>query len=166
MTADQIDAYGLLAEALAHRVYDKAGTFDSELTMTERIFCHDAMSTFEYAADYLEALKILKSLGGWEYTFLVEPSDAKRTAEMNKDFGPTFDDLLAEFIYWHTDFGSLIWRLSDEINVPFEPDESMRAIMDSLVKLDYAVLAQGKYLWTDRTAFLNVGGRNVLRYAR
>jgi hypothetical protein len=166
MTADQINAYGLLAEALTHRAYDKAGTFGSELPTTTRVYCHDGMSTFENVVDCLEVLTILKSLGGWEYTFLVEPGDAKRTAEINKDFGPTLDDLLAVFLDWHADYGSLIWRLSDEINVPFDPGDSMRAIMDSLVKLDYAALTQGKYLWTDRAVSLNVWGRNVLRYAR
>ena len=62
MIADQINAYGLVAEALTHRAYDKAGTFDPELPTTETIYCHDGMSTFENVADCLEVLNIFGRL--------------------------------------------------------------------------------------------------------
>lgn len=156
MNETEQHAYGQMAQALAWHADGWAKGWDFKFPgVSDPIYHHLSDSTFEGVADCLWKLKVFRALDardGWAFHFVLncELNDAYRVAIANREFGPSFGELLYTLIYLFGDYGTEYWGFSTQRGVPFGKDGRLTPLLDALVPLGYLENSEAGYIWTDR----------------
>jgi len=158
MNKAELNAYGQMAQALAHHADGWVKSWDFKFPGTsEPVYHHLSDSTFEGVADCLWKLKIFRALdeqngGAANFVFDCKLEDAFSIAIANCNAGPSFEELLYALIYLFGDYGTQYWGFSTRRGLAFGRDGRLTPVLDALVPLQYVRSSEAGYIWTERVA--------------
>jgi hypothetical protein len=155
MDAKKLEAYCSIVHAISEHAREKARHDDAHLrkyyphlASNEIIYSNDYMSTFEAVADALDRLDTMKPLDRCCSLFTCEPQQVYELAKANWSSGPSFSELLKEFIELFGEFGADYWGFGTSADIPFKPkSETLTTAMNALVSVGYAEQLGDSYRW-------------------
>jgi hypothetical protein len=164
MDRPELHAYCQMAQAMANFVFNQAKRQTERdehrvardprfAGVLQPIYFHDYMSVFENTADNLARLGILSEIDHRPYyAFRCDVSDSSASAERNWRTGPSFEELLINFINLFGEFGTDYWGFSTSRNSPFGIDSRLSSTLDALASIGYLSKTDEGYVWTDLAA--------------
>ena len=164
MDGPQLQAYCQMAQAMARFVFDMA-TWQTEVDFAKiagdpkfagvqrPIFWHISTSIFENATDDLAKLAILSEVSRAHYTFCCDWNNSLVLAERNWQAGPSFEEILINFINLFGEYGPL-WGggFSTSRDTPFGINSRLAPAVDALAAIGYLSKADEGYVWNDVVA--------------
>ncbi|WP_454813744.1 hypothetical protein [Labrys neptuniae] len=168
------EIYGKIAEFFTQRVADVYGgeTFvqhSTNILIQAPYFYHISMSEYEYMADYLWRLGILRPLderNGWAYHFKLTcpPDGAAEVALRNSSKGPSFARFLAFYLKYRRHHGRLnkpkisAFFSADEIYFWLEIDEI--PLFELIAGVGHVTQADEHFIATEKVMpLLDHGGK-------
>jgi hypothetical protein len=116
MTANELDAYGKIAHAMAIALFEFIDPRDlpptNELELSPPYFYTYSMSNFEYAAEILWRLNIFRSLDkdnrfGVFFIFNCDLADVPVVATRSAEGGPSLERLIWAYFYLRSEYSRL-----------------------------------------------------------
>jgi hypothetical protein len=166
MSKDELRAYGAVAQALADNAFDMASNDDAsdQFPGLGPIYYHYSMSTFEWTAQTLWRLKILRPVdmvaNNWAHLFAFncELRDAGDVAITNFKSGPLLRKLIENFLYLYDDY-SPVTGFSSAANQWFGAGSPLEPTFEALVAIGYLEKSSEGYRWTSlaTTAMYSTG---------
>lgn len=155
MSAAEVRAYGEVAQALANHAYGmaemekwKPGQFPG---VPRPIYWHYCSSAFEWTAESLRLLKILRPIDGVMsqfFAFECDLSDARIVAIRNAESGPHLSELIENLIYLIGEYGTAYYGFSTELHKPFGAKGRLASTLESLAALGYLDESADGFTWT------------------
>lgn len=159
MDRKKLEAYCSIISAMSEHARGKAAGHDNayfrkyypHLASNEIVYSNDYMSTFEAVAEALCRLGIMKPLDRSCSIFICEPQQDYELAQANWSSGPSFSELLKEFVELFGEFGADFWGFGTSADTPFKPkSRTLATAMNALAAVGYAEHVGDSYRWTGK----------------
>lgn len=160
MSDAELTAYGAISSALAEHAFAMASRDDAsgQFPGLGPIYYHLSMSNFEWTAETLWRLKILRPVdqvkNDWAYYFAFncDPGDANSVAIDNWKSGPLLRKLIENFIYLFNDFGTAYWGFSSARDEWFGAHSWLEPVFEALAAIGYLDRSSQGFRWTSLAA--------------
>lgn len=159
MDGKKLEAYCSIVSAVSEHARRKAADHDNayfrkyypDLASNQIIYSNDYMSTFEAVAEALYRLGIMRPLDRCCSIFICEPQQDFELAQANWSSGPSFSELLKEFVELFGEFGADYWGFGTAAETAFKPKwRTLTMAMNALASVGYAEQVGDSYRWTGK----------------
>lgn len=156
MSDAELHAYGDIAQALADHAFDMAANdrfLLDKFPGMGPVYWHVCMSAFEWTAETLCRLRILRPIEGEAQCFVFDCDlkDARSVAVANHKSGPLLRKLIENFIYLYDDFGGGS-GFSSTPDKWFGLNSRLEPVFESLAAIGYLEKSVQGFRWTPLAA--------------